>query len=347
MNNKTTVLGIMSGSSLDGLDLCVTEFHQISNLWNYKITHSLTIELPSEFKTLLADSPTLNAKSLAELDLNYGKWIGKQINLLSIPFDLISVHGHTVFHLPEQGKSLQIGNGEVINQMTRIPTVANFRNQDIQLGGQGAPLVPMGERHLFPEFNAFINLGGICNGSFGSAAKWIAGDIGPCNQVLNHFANRLGVAFDDAGQLARSGQMNEPLMAKWSSLDFFNSPFPKSLDNQWVRDHFVIDVDCTPEDVLHTFSLFISEKIASQLNRYNPKQVMITGGGTYNLFLIEQIEKLTKVELVIPNDAIVEFKEALVFGFLGLLRIRNEINVLSCCTGATQDSCSGDIYTSH
>jgi len=337
----------MSGSSLDGLDFCVAEFYQISNLWNYRITRSLTIELPSEFKTLLADSPTLNAKSLAELDLNYGKWIGKQIKLLDLEADLISIHGHTVFHSPDQGASLQIGNANEINRITAVPTVTNFRNQDIHLGGQGAPLVPMGEKHLFHQFSAFLNLGGICNGSFGSADKWIAGDIGPCNQVLNHYAKQLNVPFDAAGQLARSGQVNQSLMDKWNSLGFFNSSFPKSLGNQWVRDHFVIDVDCVPEDVLHTFSLFIAEKITSALNRYNPKQVMITGGGAYNIFLVEQIEKLTNVELVIANDAIVEFKEALVFGFLGLLRIRNEINVLSSCTGASQDSCSGDIYRSH
>jgi len=336
----------MSGSSLDGLDLCVVDFGKTEDKWVYEIIHSETVEIPNQLREQLEKSPKLSSESLLTIDHNYGQWIGERVNTIVQPLDLIAIHGHTVFHSPEKGLSLQIGNGEIIHQLTNVPTVINFRNLDIQLGGQGAPLVSMGEKLLFPEFDGFLNLGGICNGSFNPDANWIAGDIGPFNQVLNFYSEKLESPFDDKGQLASSGEMIQSLLDSWNSLDFFKSPFPKSLGNQWVKDHFLQDYAYPPTDVLRTFSTFISVKIADILNQYQPQRVMVTGGGAYNTFLVDQIRKQTKVEIVIPDKQLVEFKEALIFAFLGLLRIRNQPNVLSSCTGASKDSSSGDIYSS-
>lgn len=345
MQNKVTVLGIMSGSSLDGLDLCVVNFDKKEDEWVYEIINSETEEIPNQLRKQLEKSESV--ENLLELDRSYGKWIGKKINSTKQPFDLISIHGHTVFHSPEKGLSHQIGNGEIINQLIGVPTITNFRNLDIQLGGQGAPLVPMGEKLLFREFDGFLNLGGICNASFNSEDNWIAGDIGPLNQVFNFYSKKSGYPFDDKGQLASSGEMVQSLIDNWHDLDFFNSSFPKSLGNQWVKDHFLQDHAYPPADILRTFSAFISGEIAKVLNQHQPQRVLVTGGGAYNTFLVDEIRKQTNVEIIIPNKQLVEFKEALIFAFLGLLRVRNESNVLSNCTGASRDSCSGDIYSTN
>ena len=345
MQNKTTALGIMSGSSLDGLDFCIVDFDKIEEQWNYKISYCKTIEIPEKLKTQLARSPELDSINLQELDRKYGHWIGEGIISLNHSFDLIAIHGHTVFHAPEKGQSLQIGSGQVISHMTGVPTITNFRNLDIQLGGQGAPLVPMGEKSLFPEFDGFLNLGGICNGSFNSKNSWSAGDIGPFNQVLNFFSRKAGLAFDDGGLLASTGKLNQSILSDWNTFDFFRLHFPKSLGNDWVKEHFLNDFDCPPADVLYTFSTFISEKIAQAMNRHQPQRVLTTGGGAYNTYLVDQIRSQTDSEIEIPNKQLVEFKEALIFAFLGLLKMRNESNVLSSCTGASRDSCSGDIYS--
>ena len=346
MGSKTTVLGIMSGSSLDGLDLCTAAFEKRTDAWTYEIMDCQTIEIPKMLMEQLECASTIDSIGLLELDIKYGEWIGQTIKNLKHRPDLIGVHGHTVFHLPEKGISHQVGNGGVINFLAGVRTVTDFRNLDIQLGGQGAPLVPMGEKHLFPEFDGFLNLGGICNGSFRNDSGWIAGDIGPFNQVFNYFSRKLGHDFDESGRLAASGQVIRSLLDDWNSIDYFRKPFPKSLGNQWVEDHFIKEYDSLPEDILRTFSLFIAQKTGEVLKHRNPRKVMATGGGAYNTFLIDQIKSLSKVEIVIPDQKLIEFKEALIFGFLGLLRQRNEPNVLASCTGASQDSSSGVIYSS-
>ncbi|MCP4457151.1 MAG: anhydro-N-acetylmuramic acid kinase [Cytophagales bacterium] len=345
MQDKTTALGIMSGSSLDGLDFCVVEFEKNGHQWVYEIVHSETVEIPGKLKTQLALSSALGPRNLQELDQNYGRWIGENINTLKQSFDLIALHGHTVFHSPQKGQSLQIGNGQIINQLTKVPTVTNFRNLDIRLGGQGAPLVPMGEKLLFSEYDSFLNLGGICNGTFSLDGKWIAGDISPLNQVINYFSDKAGFPFDDGGQIAASGKVNQTLLTNWKDIDFFRLSFPKSMGNQWVKEHFLTDFDYPSADVLRTFSVFVSAEITTLLDLYQPKRVLVTGGGAYNTFLVDQIRSQTRSEIVIPERQLIEFKEALIFAFLGLLKMRGESNVLSSCTGASKDSCSGDVYS--
>jgi len=344
MKNKTKVLGLMSGSSLDGLDACLAEFVQNEDGWCYTIQKSETLIIPEHLVQHLRKSADMSAINLLSLDISYGEWIGSVVRELAQEADLIALHGHTVFHSPKDKISLQVGSGEVVHVLTNKPVVANFRNVDILLGGQGAPLVPLGEKLLFPQFHAFLNLGGICNASFSTNASWIAGDIGPFNQVFNHYAHKLGQPMDANGALARSGQMIARLVDKWSAIPYFKESFPKSLANQWVSNHFLDLKDEPKVDVLHTFGHFISDQIAQQINKHKPKKVLITGGGAKNGYLMELLRSKCHSELIVPDAQLIDSKEALIFGLLGLLRFQNEKNVLSSCTGASRDSSSGVIY---
>ena len=344
MPDKINVLGLMSGSSLDGLDACLCAFQKLPSGWNFEIEEVRTFAFPDSIESELRRSYHHNQEKIIQLDSTYGKWIGQTVKDLAKRVQLIGLHGHTTIHDPQNKISKQIGDPEIVARITGKPVVANYRMADILLGGEGAPLVPMGEKWLFPEHDGFLNLGGICNASFNSASgKWTAGDIGPFNQVLNFYANKLGYPFDQSGDLARSGQLNHRLLDEWNQIDFFKSAFPKSLSNDWVRDHF-FDLPDSPKDILRTFTSFITDRIADQINFHDPKKVMISGGGAFHSFAVESLQEKTRAQLALPSEEIISFKEALIFAFLGLLRHQNQYNVLSSCTGAREDSCSGDIY---
>lgn len=343
MMDKATVLGLMSGSSLDGLDACVASFHFFDGKWQFDIKKSDTFPLPDQLKEELREAPSLKSDELLALDVKYGKWMAGVVKGLSEECDLIGLHGHTVYHAPERGFSLQIGNGEVLQALTGKPVVAQFRNADILQGGQGAPLVPMGERLLFPEYDAFLNLGGICNLTVRKGDRWLAGDIGPCNQVPNFYAQMIGLAMDKDGELARSGRVIDELYKRWAALSFFLRPFPKSLANQWVQEHFLNEPG-EVADVLATFQAFITDQIASAFHPHAPAKVLVTGGGARNTLFIETLGGKVGAELVVPEQQIVDMKEALIFGLLALLRVRGEANVMSSCTGAREDTCGGVLY---
>jgi anhydro-N-acetylmuramic acid kinase len=344
MKNKATVLGLMSGSSLDGLDACLVELEKVGSSWQFQILEAQTLPIPEVLTDQLRMSAQLPAKQLLALDAAYGEWIGSMIAPMTTKADLIALHGHTVFHSPQDKISVQIGSGEVISLRTRKVVVANFRNRDILLGGQGAPLVPMGEKLLFPNYDGFLNLGGICNATFRMGDQWIAGDIGPFNQVFNHFAKLQGAPMDTNGDIAKSGKMIPELTELWNTNPYFSEPFPKSLANQWVAEHFLVS-SFSPEDTLHSFAHFISDQIASIIRNHHPAQTLITGGGAKNTFLMNLLQSKCAQKLVIPENEIVDFKEALIFALLGLLRLRGEVNVLATCTGARQDSSSGILFS--
>jgi anhydro-N-acetylmuramic acid kinase len=344
MKNKATVLGLMSGSSLDGLDACLANYSVTNGKWSYEIVDVKTFEISSELKSQLRSSSQLSSKELFELDTTYGKWIAEQIVDLVKHADLISLHGHTVFHEPKKGFSIQIGNAEAISQLTTKPVIAGFRNADIQLGGQGAPLVPMGEKLLFGDVEGFLNLGGICNASIQTKGGIVAGDIGPFNQVFNFYAQQTGAEIDFDGRISAKGKRIDRLEAQWERIAFFSQRFPKSLSNQWVVEHFLAIHDVAPEDVLHSFAHFITDQISRTIDQFGINRVMVTGGGAYHQFGLDLLKSKCKAEIVVPNKELIDYKEALIFGLLGLLRFRGEINVLSSATGARQDSSSGVIF---
>lgn len=343
-------LGIMSGSSLDGLDVCLVRFESHpSDRWTYRVERCATLPLPEEMANKLQMADTLSGRALAALDVTYGQWIAEQVRLFLAEVEkpaVIGMHGHTVFHEPGQHFSIQIGSGAVVAEHTGIPVVDRFREKDVIMGGQGAPLVPNGERYLYPGFGGFVNLGGIANASVHSSAL-TAWDVAPCNQILNHFAQQLGFPYDDQGALASAGQLRTDLLQRWQQLDYFHQPPPKSLANQWSQEILQL-ANGKPEDLLCTYTHFLAHLLVAQLQSLLPKgaQVLFTGGGTFNNYLMERIREAagTHFQVVIPDAQTIAFKEAIIFAFLGLRRKLNLINVFCEVTGARANSCSGILH---
>jgi anhydro-N-acetylmuramic acid kinase len=287
----------------------------------------------------------------AFLHNEYGKYIGKQVadfcaDLPEKPV-LVASHGHTIFHQPDSGLTLQIGNGAYIAAVTGIPTVCDFRSLDVAHGGQGAPLVPIGDELLFPEYEFCLNLGGIANVSFRENEERIAFDICPANMAFNHFTKELGYEYDLNGSMGRTGIVHPELLRLLNELDFYRQSGPKSLGREWFESEFlplIYSFQLSPEDTLRTLYEHVSDQIAHSIDQYPKGQVLITGGGANNVFLIELFSEKTKHKTIVPSAQIIDFKEAIVFAFLGVLRFRNENNCLKSVTGADRDHSGGVIY---
>jgi anhydro-N-acetylmuramic acid kinase len=346
--NEYIVLGVMSGTSLDGLDLAICSFRRNHDRWNWKLLESKTVTYSIGLRNKLENAPVLSGQGMIELDNEFGYFIGMQsktfINETGLRVNLISSHGHTVFHQPERRLTFQAGSGACITALTGITTVTDFRRTDIALGGQGAPLVPAGDEFLFSEYDYCLNLGGFANISFRSANHRIAFDICPVNIVLNLLAQRLGQLYDKNGITGSSGNIDNEMLNRLDQLDFYKFKHPKSLGREWLEREFipVIDEkDILANDKLRTVYEHIATQIASVPDQN--KTVLITGGGAHNQFLIDLIKRYCKAECILPEDKTIDFKEAIIFAFLGLLRIRNEINCFASVTGASRDSCCGVI----
>jgi anhydro-N-acetylmuramic acid kinase len=347
MEAKTyRALGGMSGSSLDGLDLALVDFRETDNGWTFNLQRAQTCPFDQNIETLLRESVRMDDNGLREAHATFGKWMAAQITDFqkNQPVACLGIHGHTVFHEPAKGISFQLGDGEVIARATGQPTITDFRTRDIQAGGQGAPLVPLGEWHLWKEYDGFLNLGGIANASFRTDEGMVAGDIGPFNQVFNYFALKTGLAYDRWGVLSQTGSLVPELFSSWEKIPFFGQAFPKSLANQWVSTHFLTDLPHPPQDVLHTFSHFMAERVAGVVNARNPGQLLVTGGGAYHNFFMELLREKCRSNIVIPVPDIIEFKEAIVFAFLGLLRLLERPNAMASATGASHDTCGGALH---
>lgn len=341
-------LGLMSGTSLDGLDICHAAFEKDENgKWNFEILNAFTFPYSEEWEKKLRNATKISAAELYELNSEYGFYLGEKVLEFIEKFqlkniDLIASHGHTVFHQPEKKFTVQIGDGRAIKILTKIPVVYDFRSQDVLMGGNGAPLVPIGDELLFSEFDACLNIGGFSNISFNKNQRRIAFDICPVNIVLNKFAQKLGNNFDENGEFARSGKVNLELLAKLNSLDFYHKNPPKSLGIEWVSEHiFPLFEKENTVDVLATFTEHAAIQVAQVFEKFALKTVLFSGGGTYNSFLVERIQHHSKAEIIIPGSEIINFKEALIFAFMGVLRIKNEINTLSSATGSSSDHSSG------
>ena len=347
LKNNYRVIGQMSGTSLDGLDLVAVEFVFSDGKWHYKIIDAKTISYPGTWEKKLRSAHELTGSELLQVHNEYGKFLAGQINQFSKDFsaDLIASHGHTIFHQPEKGFTFQLGNGSVIAAETGITTVADFRQPDVSLGGQGAPLVPAGDRLLFGEFDYCLNLGGFANISFEKNNKRIAFDICPANIILNHFAAKQRLPFDNNGDLGRNGKINNELLVKLNSLDFYKKEPPKSLGREWIESEFLPNIDGFPgsdSDKLRTVYEHFAIQLAKATNK--PGKMLVTGGGAFNKFLIERLKELSVANIVIPDSETINFKEALIFAFLGVLRIRNEVNCLASVTGAKRDHSTGVIF---
>lgn len=343
-------LGIMSGTSLDGLDLALCRFSNTGEQWTYVIENALTVPYPEDWYKKLAGASSLDAFSLLLLHKEYGKYIGEQVNAFlpaenALP-DLVASHGHTVFHDPSKGLTFQLGDGAVIAATCGITTACDFRSLDVALGGQGAPLVPIGDELLFGGYDYCLNLGGFANISFRKDKHRLAFDICPVNILLNHLALKSGLSFDRDGNIGRSGKVIDPVLKALDALAYYRTPPPKSLGREWL-EHQVLPLvshhGFIIPDLLRTAYQHIAGQISAVI-RDDHASVLVTGGGTYNNFLLELISENTGCTLVIPDDKVIQYKEALIFALLGVLRNNHEINCLSSVTGARKDTSSGIVY---
>lgn len=344
----------MSGTSLDGIDLAHIYFTVSDKKWNYEILECETIPYSQKWIDRLKSAVDFIKEELFELNTDYTVFLGNVIksfieNYQIKNIDAVCSHGHTILHQPQNGFTLQIGNLPEIAKIINQTVVCDFRIQDVKLGGQGAPLVPIGDRILFPEYDYCLNLGGFSNISFEQNSKRIAFDISPVNTVLNFYANKLGLNFDDKGKITQTGKINLELFERLNNIDFYKKPFPKSLGFEFVKEVVLPLIEkhtISFEDKMNTFTEHIAFQIATALPKKNGI-MLITGGGAYNDFLIERTKSyLSKMEIVIPDKKTLEYKEALIFGLLGVLKLRNETNILSSVTGAKHDHSSGKIFHS-
>ena len=344
------VIGLMSGSSLDGLDIAYVNFSHDNKKWFFQIVEAGNVPYTDEWKNKLSEAFNKNESELKELDIEYGKYLGsitkKFIKKYELDPKLIASHGHTIFHMPEKGYTLQIGNGQEIANETGIMTINDFRTEDVKKGGQGAPLVPIGDKHLFADYPICLNIGGIANLSYDSEGKRIAYDICMANQLLNYLARKLGYDYDNNGNFARQGTVNQDLLNILNDNPYYDKEAPKSLGREFFEQyqHKIIDESSlSAKDLLATATEHIAYQIVRATEHLESSKMLITGGGAKNNYLIERIRKMSKHEIVIPDTMIIDYKEALIFAFLGALKTEGRINVLSSVTGALSDSSSGNI----
>jgi anhydro-N-acetylmuramic acid kinase len=342
----------MSGTSLDGVDLAHIHFRVIDRKWQFKILECSTVSYDEDWLNKLRTAVDFSKVELKKLNKDYTLLLAHIIKDFIVKnkitnLDAVCSHGHTILHQPQNGFTLQIGNLKEIATIVGETIVCDFRVQDVKLGGQGAPLVPIGDRILFSDYDYCLNLGGFSNVSFEQEGKRIAFDISPVNTVLNFYANKLGLAYDDKGNIARSGETDIALLEELDYLSYYQKPYPKSLGIEFVKTvvlPLMESYDLSIEDKMHTFIKHIAKQTALALpdRRGN---MLVTGGGAYNTFLLESMKDfLPELELIVPDAKTLEYKEALIFALLGVLKLRKEINVLSSVTGAKKDHSSGVVF---
>ena len=341
----------MSGTSLDGLDIAYCSFKQEKGKWHFNIKKAVTIKYSSEWLKKLSTAPKLSSIQLLQLHNDFGDYLGTCVNRFIKEskinkVDFVSSHGHTIFHQPEKHFTFQLGNGAAIAAKCNLPVISDFRSLDVLLGGQGAPLVPIGDKLLFPEYDFCLNLGGIANISFESKKKRLAFDICPVNIVLNHLASLLNKEYDKDGLIAASGKVDPKLLNSLNALNYYKQAFPKSIGREWVEDDFLPILNKSNISVKDKIAT-VTEHIATQITKvlYGKKgKVLVTGGGAFNKHLVQRMGKKTSLKLIMPGNELVNYKEALVFALLGVLKWRGEVNCLKSVTGARENNSGGSIY---
>lgn len=345
------VIGLMSGTSLDGVDLSYCSFTRQGKKWDYVVQMAKTVAYDRTWGKMLRAAHLMSGKDLMNLHTLYGRYLGSLCNALckthSIgKVDFISSHGHTVFHQPQQGFTFQLGDGNAIHAETGLKVVCDFRSLDVVLGGEGAPLVPVGDHLLFSQYDVCLNLGGIANCSMQQHRKRIAFDICFVNMALNYLAEQTGKRYDKNGDLAATGNVDKRLLKRLSAVYAGSRRTRPSLGREFfeinIKPLFERSTVSVP-DKMATAVESIAIEISRSLNDGKKKIVLCTGGGAFNHFLMFRLLEYVgdKVSLVLPDESLIKFKEAIVFGFLGVLRVRNEINCLKSVTGAKRDSSSG------
>lgn len=350
------VIGLMSGTSLDGLDIAYCTIWKNQDKWEFEIKNTTSISYTNDMRKNLKNSIYLSAEDLLELHVNYGIWLGQRvkefIRSFKLKIDFIASHGHTTHHRPEKGFTFQIGSGQYLANESGCHVICDFRNNDVSLGGQGAPLVPIGDSLFFDTYDFCLNLGGISNISFEKNGKRIAYDIGLANMILNHITAKINMDYDKGGELASRGTLNLALLHELNGLEYYKLPFPKSTGYEWFVEKVVPilnNYEDKIENVLHTCIHHLCEQVTIQVRSNLVKDesnLFVTGGGALNDFMMDVLRKKLEpeVKVQIPSKKLIEFKEAVVFALMGVLKSSNEINVLSSVTGASKDSSNGVSY---
>ncbi len=354
LQKNYNVIGVMSGTSLDGADLAHISFENNGGKWSFQIKESVTVPYSAAWVQRLKEAVGFAQDELERLNADYTLLLSSVINDYIKEYsisgiDAVCSHGHTIQHRPHEGFTLQIGNLPEIARLTGQTVVCDFRVQDVELGGQGAPLVPIGDRLLFAGYAYCLNLGGFSNISFEENGRRTAFDICPVNTVLNHYAAMLGHEYDAGGALASGGNILPGLLEELEALPFYSLPYPKSLGFEFVKETVIPlmeKYDAREEDKLRTFTEHVALQIAATIQKKGSLgSLLITGGGAYNTFLVSRIkEMLPHTPITIPDDKTIQYKEALIFALLGVLKLRNEVNVLGSVTGAATDHSSGKIF---
>jgi anhydro-N-acetylmuramic acid kinase len=367
------VIGLMSGSSLDGLDIACVDFHSIgiypTEKWTFNIVHAETMSYSSDWIKKLSTATELDARSYLLLHTSYGHYLGQCVNHFIAKYNLelddislVASHGHTVFHEPWNGMTGQIGDGASICAETCLLVVNDLRSMDVAYGGQGAPIVPIGEKYLFNEYRLLLNIGGIAN--ITDQKYQIAFDICPANRILNKLVEKyFNKNYDENGDYSSKGEINEILLNKLNQLDYYKKFYPKSLSNSFGLDiiYSLLEkenlninnilrtyIEHIIQQILNSIQMIIDKEKQEQTSYINCK-MLITGGGAHNKFLLQSLKTKLKdkfnIEIEYPDAKVIDFKEALIMAFIGLLRIQNKSNVLASVTGAKVDTIGGAVWS--
>jgi anhydro-N-acetylmuramic acid kinase len=350
------VIGIMSGSSMDGVDIALCHIKEDNGAYSFTIEQAETIEYNEKWRVRLSQLRKADSLAYAKTDVFYGHYLGQLVNDFiakhQVKVDLVASHGHTVFHYPEALITRQVGDGASLSAICNLPVVTDFRSMDVAKGGQGAPLVAIGDEMFFSQYDYCLNLGGFANISGKIGQYRVAFDISPANIILNRTARDLNLEYDNNGEIAAQGSINYSMLENLNKIDYYNLPFPKSLNRDWINSELwqiVKDGDkLSPQDKMKTFVDHIAYQIANSIDYLSQKQsegkrVLVTGGGAYNKTLMEHIQSHSDATFEIPDNKLIEYKESLIFALMGVLRIQNKANIYKTFTGAKSDSISGSL----
>lgn len=353
MSGTYTATGLMSGTSMDGVDLTACSFHRDQRSWTFRILAAETIPYPAHLGSALESAMRWDQERIERLDHELGVFYGQVTRQFhkrnQLRPGLVASHGHTLFHQPEKGMTRQLGHGGMLAKEAGVTVVCDFRTADVMQGGQGAPLVPVGDELLFPEYGACLNLGGFANLSFrGPAGQRLAYDIGPANLALNAVAGKAGMKYDRDGELADQGILHRALLEEMNKLEYYQRKPPKSLGREWFLEHFFPLIESRRiriTDLMATTSEHIAFQAGQAIRRTGADRVLATGGGALNRHLVSRLQHHSGSQIRVPEKKLVNYKEALVFALLGILRTLGEVNCLASVTGGKEDLSTGRIYT--
>ncbi|MGB3511917.1 MAG: anhydro-N-acetylmuramic acid kinase [Microcoleaceae cyanobacterium] len=376
----TKVIGLISGTSVDGIDAALVDVAGAQTSLKVELLAAATYPYPEKLRSQILDvcgGASLSMAELAELDDTIAQQFATAALTINdnygIKAQLIGSHGQTVYHRPpaqKLGYSVQLGRGELIANLTGIPTISNFRAADIAVGGQGAPLVPCVDIHLLshPEYSRCVqNLGGIGNVAYMKSQnavdlqKTILGwDTGPSNTLLDlavqHFSQG-SKTYDKNGEWAANGKPCQELVENWLKQDFFQQQPPKSTGRELFGKDYLFNClsdaenyNLSAADILATITELTAASINHSYRKFLPNlpdQILLCGGGSHNLYLKERIQKLLAPIPVLTTSELgvdVDFKEAIAFAVLAYWRSLEIPSNLPEVTGAKVEVMLGEIH---